>query len=75
MRALVLCLAVLATACGDNRAAPIRDAAPDIDAPPLPPPPPDAATVRAACLDRPTDLARAPTGELPCDLLPPGFAP
>ena len=70
MRALVLCLAVLATACGDNRAAPIRDAAPDVDAPP----PPDAAVARTACLDRPTDLAVAPTGELPCELLPPGFA-
>ncbi|MEO7735800.1 MAG: hypothetical protein ABIY55_32900 [Kofleriaceae bacterium] len=72
MSALVLCLAVLATACGDNRAAPIRDAAPDIDAPV----PPDAAPiVRAACLERPTDLALAPTGELPCELLPPGGAP
>ena len=68
MRALLLCVAVLATACGDNRAAPIRDAAPDVDAPA------DAAIVRAACLDRPTDLAMAPTGELPCELLPPGGA-
>jgi hypothetical protein len=25
------------------------------------------------CLDRPTELERPPNGELPCDLLPPGF--
>jgi hypothetical protein len=71
MRALLLCVAVLATACGDNRAAPTRDAAPDVDAPV----PPDAATARGACLDRPTDLAMPPIGELPCELLPPELAP
>jgi hypothetical protein len=27
-----------------------------------------------ACLDRPTDLPRPPTGTLPCELLPPGFS-
>lgn len=26
-----------------------------------------------ACLDRPGELDRPPTGKLPCDLLPPGF--
>lgn len=26
------------------------------------------------CLERPTDLPRPPSGELPCDLLPPGFS-
>jgi hypothetical protein len=26
------------------------------------------------CLDRPTDLPMPPSGALPCDLLPPGFA-
>ncbi|MDP1827536.1 MAG: hypothetical protein Q8L48_29970 [Archangium sp.] len=25
------------------------------------------------CLDRPSELTRAPNGELPCELLPPGF--
>lgn len=25
------------------------------------------------CLDRPGELTRAPNGELPCELLPPGF--
>lgn len=25
------------------------------------------------CLDRPTDLPRPPTGQLPCELYPPGF--
>ena len=27
----------------------------------------------APCLDRPTDLDRPPSGQLPCELLPPGF--
>jgi len=31
---------------------------------------PDAGAA-AACLERPTDLARAPSTSLPCDLLPP----
>lgn len=26
-----------------------------------------------SCLDRPGELTRAPHGELPCELLPPGF--
>jgi len=26
-----------------------------------------------ACLDRPDELPRPPTNELPCELLPPGF--
>jgi hypothetical protein len=71
MRALLFCVAVMATACGDNRAAP-RDRAPvedaGIDGPVGP-------TALAACLDRPTDLSVAPAGQLPCELLPPGFAP
>ncbi|HEY8925111.1 MAG TPA: hypothetical protein VIU64_12075 [Polyangia bacterium] len=28
----------------------------------------------SACLDRPTDLPRPPTGTLPCELLPPDFS-
>lgn len=27
----------------------------------------------SACLERPGQLPRPPAGELPCDLLPPGF--
>lgn len=27
----------------------------------------------AACLDTPGDLARPPSGSLPCDLIPPGL--
>jgi hypothetical protein len=65
---LALALAIfaaLAGACGDNT----RPQAPDdagIDAQPQP---------LAPCLDRPTDLPRPPpaTGQLPCELLPPGF--
>ena len=65
-------LAVVAAGCGDNRGpAPAEDAAPPaidaaVDAPPA---------TTGPCLDRPTDLPRPPTGALPCDLLPPGFAP
>jgi len=36
----------------------------------------DAAIVPLApCLDRPDALPRPPTGALPCDLIPPSFAP
>jgi hypothetical protein len=28
----------------------------------------------APCLDRPNELERPPSGQLPCDLLPPGFS-
>lgn len=71
MKRLVPWLAALAlAACGDNRLRPPADAGPED---------PDAGEedagveVLAPCLDRPTDLARPPTGQLPCDLLPPGF--
>ena len=60
MRALAITL--LLVACGDNARKVTPDAGPD----------PDAAAL-APCLDRPTDLARPPTGPLSCDLLPPGF--
>jgi len=76
MRAL-LYLAVagaLAAGCGDNVTA--RDDAapsPTFDAPTEPA---DGPPVNPAgpCLDRSTDLPR-PSTTLPCDLLPPGFAP
>jgi hypothetical protein len=57
-------------ACGDNHQAP-KDAAPAADAPA------DAGgdAALAPCIDRPTDLPQPPTGALPCELLPPGFAP
>jgi hypothetical protein len=72
MRPLICALAVLGLAgCGDNHVRPPPDARPDE---------PDAADepdagpeVLGPCLDRPTDLPRPPTGQLPCDLLPPGF--
>jgi hypothetical protein len=68
MYRLVCLLAAVAmtAACGDNKAAP-EDAAP---------PPGDAApTALQACLDQSTELSRPPTGQLPCELLPPGFGP
>jgi hypothetical protein len=53
----------LLAACGDNIKATPQDAGSDAT---------DASAL-AACLDRPTDLPRPPTGQLPCELLPPGF--
>jgi hypothetical protein len=52
------------------------DAGLDAGPPPVPGPATDAAVVRPllACLDRPDSLVQALTRELPCELLPPGFA-
>lgn len=77
-RAGSLALAALAAllglaACGDNLQGP-SDAPPSdaaVDSPDAPPDAPPAAT--GACLDRPTELDRPPTGTLPCELLPPGL--
>jgi hypothetical protein len=73
MRRWILMLALCVTgACGDDGATPPADAsrpadasAPDTDASA-----PDAGAA-GSCLDRPTDLARPPTGQLPCELFPP----
>ena len=66
MRCLVL-IVLLAAACGDNgKPSTPRDAGADADAAPQ---------ALGPCLDRPTDLARPPAGQLPCELLPPGFVP
>ena len=63
--AVVGLLTTLAAACGDNgKAAKPHDAG--VDAAPQ---------ALGPCVDRPTDLARPPTGQLPCELLPPGFVP
>ena len=35
----------------------------------------DAGPVSGPCVDRPGELAKAPNGQLPCELLPPGFKP
>jgi hypothetical protein len=78
MRALVLsALVALGGGCGDNVKVVPGDGAPS----------PDASTADAQvdagvdaspavgpCLDRPPgDLPRPPAGQLPCELLPPGF--
>ena len=64
MRAAVLLLALVA--CGDNTRGTVKDDAAVSDAAP------DGAL--KACLDQPTALARPPSsGQLPCELLPPGF--
>jgi len=63
MRALLLITFVVTLgACGDNKKAQVTGDAGM-----------DAATTLAPCLDRPDDLPRPPTGQLPCELLPPGF--
>jgi hypothetical protein len=68
---IVALVAALAAACGDNHAppSPVEDGPlPQLDAGI------DAApTSLGACLDRPTDLSRPPTGQLPCELIPPGL--
>lgn len=80
-----LVLAVLAFAACDQSGTEITQATPDASTlPPTPPgppnppptPPPDGGPVRrTSCLDRPTDLSRAPAspGQLPCELIPPGL--
>lgn len=62
--AALAALGLLAGAgCGDNtEPRPLPDGGPD--APPAKVGP---------CVDQPTELAMAPTGALPCSLLPPGF--
>ncbi|HEY5920820.1 MAG TPA: hypothetical protein VIV11_04080 [Kofleriaceae bacterium] len=64
MRALLLVVAL--AACGDNK--PARDDAGTGDGSM-----PDATQPLRHCLDHPTNLVKPPTGQLPCDLLPPGF--
>ncbi|HWO20074.1 MAG TPA: hypothetical protein VNO30_14910 [Kofleriaceae bacterium] len=66
--AVVGLLTTLAAACGDNgTSAKPHDAGVEIDA--------AAPQAAGPCVDRPTDLARPPPGQLPCELLPPGFVP
>jgi hypothetical protein len=38
------------------------------------PPPTQETPGLSACLESPTALARPPSGQLPCELLPPGFS-
>jgi hypothetical protein len=67
MRAVIILL-LAAAGCGDNVVvAPAEDAALPIDAGV------DASPAVGPCLDRTTDLPRPPSGQLPCELLPPGF--
>ena len=73
MKRLAVIVALALAACGDNNVRPPPDARPDD--PDAGEEPADAGVDELApCLDRPTDLARPPTGQLPCDLLPPGFS-
>jgi hypothetical protein len=69
MRALLF-IALLA-ACGDDHKAGPKDGGMDAvaDAPT------DGGSGLRACLDHPSNEARPPSAGLPCDLLPPGFAP
>jgi len=68
MTRVILCAALLFAACGDNLPGVSRDAGPHDDAPADAEP-----QAVGPCLDQPTDLLRPPAGQLPCELLPPGF--
>jgi hypothetical protein len=68
MRAALFCALVALAGCGGPDEVVPDDAAPPIDAAIDAPP-----GVLGPCLERPTDLPRPPTGQLPCELLPPGF--
>jgi hypothetical protein len=73
VKRLAVIVALALAACGDNNVRPPPDARPD--RPDAAEEDPDAGVDELVpCLDRPTDLARPPTGPLPCDLLPPGFS-
>lgn len=72
MKAVFVALALALLACGDNSVPETVDPGPTPDGP-LTPDTPVAPTNLEPCLDRPTDLPGAPSGQLSCDLLPPGF--
>jgi hypothetical protein len=73
-RCLLLVAICLLGACGDD-ASSSPDAAAAIDARAPDAAAPDAGNTGpvSPCLESPTDLPRPPTGQLPCDLLRPGF--
>jgi len=71
MRALCICAALAIAGCGDNTK-PATDDGGVSDASDAALDAPSQAT--GHCLDRPTVLFTPPTGALPCELLPPGFA-
>ncbi|HVK75185.1 MAG TPA: hypothetical protein VM734_17770 [Kofleriaceae bacterium] len=76
MRPLISLLAasLLATAaCGDNSSSLPKDAALADDASLPTDAGVDGSPAIGPCLDRPTDLPRPPSGQLPCELYPPGF--
>lgn len=80
MRRVLFACALVLAACGDNKkpADDPADAAPVvIDAPVVEPIDAgvDATVITPCALDRPGELARPPSGSLPCELLPPGFTP
>jgi hypothetical protein len=66
MRAALAILALALGACGDD----LKPAQPDAAEP-------DASTTNAVgpCLDRPDRLDTAPSTQLPCELISPGFQP
>ena len=72
MRAAMLMLALLASACGDNIDAKGQDGGVGSDATPGDAPPDTPATALSGCLPQPTGLDRPPTGALSCDFVPPG---
>ena len=73
MRAAIamLLLAVATAACGDDLN-PARD---DAGIDPAAAPDAPVTTTVGPCLDRPNRLDATPQGQLPCDLISPGFQP
>ncbi|MBL9019386.1 MAG: hypothetical protein JNL83_34680 [Myxococcales bacterium] len=69
--AIAVLLALTLGACGDDLTPADPDAGVEPDASP------DAAVAPAMgpCLDRPDRLDSTPTGQLPCELVSPGFQP
>lgn len=76
-RGLAAAALLLIAACGDNLGPPARDdAGPTIDAAVAIDASVDAPPAALGpCLDRPTDPPRPPAGQLPCELIRPGFQP
>jgi len=70
--ALAACSDGSGSAAGKDSGAPARDTATEPDDSTE-----DSSTADAGapgnCLERPNDLVRAPNGQLPCELLPPGL--
>lgn len=73
MRAAIAVVLLALGACGDDLKPAQHDAG--ADAAPDASPDAPASNVVGPCLDRPDRLDTTPTGQLPCELISPGFQP